>query len=60
MAREEEAIGGTYGDLHDYRTGRYIRPATQDERDASCRAAESDGGAGVIEVCGRRCYVEIG
>ena len=40
----------TYGDLHDYATGAYIRPATRSERDASREAAESDGGAGVILV----------
>lgn len=63
----------TYGDLHDYDTGDYIRPATAAERDASRRAAECDGGAGVIRVTtdgrileqhqdarweARRCYVE--
>lgn len=48
----------TYGDLMDYSTAKTIRPATQSERDASREAAESDGGAGVILVDGKSCYVE--
>lgn len=52
------ASGETYGDLHDYATAEWIRAATRDERDASREAAESDGGAGVIDVDGRSCYVE--
>lgn len=32
----------TYGDLHRYVDGRYLRPATQAERDAS-RAAGPEG-----------------
>ena len=47
-----------YGDLHDYHTGEYIRPATRDERDASYAAAKRDGGAGVISLQGRRVYVQ--
>jgi hypothetical protein len=47
-----------YGELHDYTTGQHIRPATEDEQQDSREAAESDGGAGVIDVDGRRCYVE--
>jgi hypothetical protein len=47
-----------YGDLRDYETGSYLRPATEAEQKASRDAAESDGGAGVIEVGGRGCYVE--
>ena len=47
-----------HGDLHDYATGSYIRPATADERAESLSAAESDGGAGVIDVDGRSCYVQ--
>jgi hypothetical protein len=47
-----------HGDLHDYTSGSYIRPATEAERDASRAAAESDGGAGVILVDGRSCYVQ--
>ena len=63
----------TYGDLHDYATGEYLRPATKEERTASRDAARSDGGSGVILVdsegdilrCddrgaddARRCYVQ--
>ena len=56
-------LGPKYGHLHDYATGRYIRPATQRERDESREAAQWDGGAGVIVVRwgGQRpqsCYVE--
>jgi hypothetical protein len=43
-----------FGDLHDYATGEYLRPATLPERDES-RAA---GPEGVILVRGRRCYVQ--
>jgi hypothetical protein len=43
--------------LHDYATGDVIREATFDECERSVRAATSDGGAGVIEVDGRSCYV---
>jgi hypothetical protein len=39
-----------YGDLCDYQTGAYMRPATREQRDASRAAAECDGGAGVILV----------
>jgi hypothetical protein len=45
------------GDLHNYATGAYLRPATVAERDASAAAAEVDGGAGVILVGGVSCYV---
>lgn len=45
------------GYLHDYATSEYIRRATSEEYAASLRAAESDTGAGVITVDGRRCYV---
>ena len=44
-------------DLIDYRTGEIIRPATADELRASIDAAKIDGGAGVIDVDGRSCYV---
>jgi hypothetical protein len=44
--------------LCDYATGETIREATADEARASREAAEHDGGAGVILVDGRRCYVE--
>ena len=47
-----------HGDLHDYTTGDYIRPATAAEQAASVTDAESDGGAGVIDVDGRACYVQ--
>lgn len=43
--------------LHDYKTGEAIRPATQAELTASIEAASMDGGAGVITVDGRSCYV---
>jgi hypothetical protein len=45
-------------DLHNYNTGEYIREATDEECEASVKAAESDGGAGVIVVDGVSCYVE--
>lgn len=45
------------GILCDYRTADAIRPATTDEIKASIAAARTDGGAGVIEVNGRSCYV---
>jgi hypothetical protein len=45
-------------DLHDYTTGDVIRPATAEELAASETAAESDGGAGVIEVDGRSVYAQ--
>ena len=43
-----------YGDLHDYATGEYLRPATLAERDES----RASGPEGVILVRGRRCYVQ--
>jgi hypothetical protein len=46
-----------FGDLMDYNTAETIRPATQSEQQASREAAETDGGAGVISVDGRSCYV---
>jgi hypothetical protein len=45
--------------LCDYKTGEVIRLATPDEARASAAAAERDGGAGVIEVDGRSCFVEL-
>ena len=48
----------TYGNLVNYNTTEIIRPATAEEHAASVEAAELDGGAGVIEVDGVRCYVE--
>ena len=42
--------------LMDYRTGEYIREATEEELAASIEAASHDGGRGVILVGGRSCY----
>jgi hypothetical protein len=53
---EEEAEEG--GDLLAYDTAEYIRAATHAECVASREAADIDGGAGVIEVDGQRCYVQ--
>jgi hypothetical protein len=50
----------TYGNLRDYTDASKIRVATRDELAASVAAAKLDGGAGVIDVDGRRCYVEGG
>ena len=47
-----------HGALCDYGTADTIRPATAEEAIASAEAAEADGGRGVIEIDGRRCYVE--
>ena len=44
-------------ELIDYDTDKVIRTATDAEHSASIEAAEVDGGAGVILVEGRRCYV---
>jgi hypothetical protein len=46
------------GTLHDYKTGEAIRPATAAELAASIEAAKTDGGAGVITVDGKSCYVQ--
>lgn len=46
--------------LCDYETGATIREATEQETSDSIAQAERDGGAGVILVDGRRCYVEGG
>jgi hypothetical protein len=48
----------TTGDLMDYTTAETIRAATPQETQASREAAQRDGGAGVITVDGRRCYVQ--
>lgn len=45
-------------DLRDFNTTDYLRPATEQELEASREAARHDGGAGVIIVDGRKCYVE--
>lgn len=47
-----------YGILYDYDTSDALRPATAAERAESVEAAKHDGGAGVIRVDGRRCYVQ--
>ena len=44
-------------DLINYSTGDIVRPATADELRESIDAAKIDGGAGVIDVDGRSCYV---
>lgn len=46
------------GTLCDYETGATIREATEQETSDSIAQAERDGGAGVILVEGRRCYLE--
>ncbi len=45
--------------LCDYNTAETIRPASAEEAIESAEAAEGDGGRGVIEIDGRRCYVEL-
>lgn len=45
--------------LCDFETGETLRLATPEEARASAAAAEHDGGAGVIEVDGRACFVEL-
>ena len=40
----------TYGDLMDYTTGEYIRPATKEEREASDREVDDGHYEGVIPV----------
>jgi len=44
--------------LCDYDTAEVIREATEEEAASSREAAKHDGGAGVLLVDGRRCYVE--
>ena len=44
--------------LHAYDTGEELRDATPAELAASVEAARHDGGAGVIEADGVRCYVD--
>jgi hypothetical protein len=48
---------GMVASLCDYGTGEFIRAATPNELHASIVAARGDGGAGVILVDGRRCFV---
>lgn len=53
-----EAPAVSHGRLVDYNTTAIIRAATAEEQGASQEQAKRDGGAGVIDVDGRRCYVE--
>ena len=53
-ARQSQESREEYGDLHDYHSGEYLRPATLPERDES----RASGPEGVILVRGRRCYVQ--
>lgn len=46
------------GMLVDYRTNETIRAATTEEQEESREQAKRDGGAGVISVDGRSCYVQ--
>lgn len=43
--------------VYDYKTGALLRPATAAEEAASKRAADRDGGSGVIKVDGRSVFV---
>ncbi len=54
---DNETTATDWGTLYDYRTGDELRPATKDEHQASIEAARFDGGAGVILVVNRSCYV---
>ena len=57
---QAHAVGVTSpGTLRDHETAEEIRPASSSETAQSIRAAREDGGAGVIDVDGRRCYVEV-
>lgn len=47
-----------HGTLMTYDTAETLRRATAEERAASIEAAKRDGGAGVVLVDGRSCYVE--
>ena len=46
-----------YNSLCDYRTGKELRPASTEEMEASVKAAETDGGYGIIEIDGTSCFV---
>jgi len=48
------------GTLMAYDTAEHLREATEEETIESIEQAKRDGGAGVILVDGRRCYVEGG
>lgn len=52
MKFEKCSVGfaGDYGDLMDYATGDYIRPATKDERTASDDAVANGHAEGCIPV----------
>lgn len=57
----EERLAQTRpGALLDYRTGGYLREATAAETVESEDQAHRDGGAGIIMVDGRRCFVAWG
>lgn len=47
----------TESGLYDYETATFLRWATAAEASESIEAAKHDGGAGVIVVDGRSCYV---
>jgi len=47
-----------HGDLYDYQTGEYIRPATREERELSDAEVAAGREQGVIDVDGRSCYVQ--
>ena len=57
LSRLTEGRYLTEADLINYSTGDIVRKATADELRASIDAAKIDGGAGVIDVDGRSCYV---
>lgn len=54
-----QAFDHSNGDLHDYQSGMYIRPATLAQAEASAAAALVDGGHGIILVDGISCYVDL-
>lgn len=43
--------------VYDYESGNCLRRASKKEENLSKEAAKKDGGAGVIELDGRRVYV---
>ena len=53
-----QAFDKSNGDLHDYQSGMYIRPATLAQAEASAAAVLVDGGHGIILVDGISCYVQ--
>ena len=58
--RQEAELGRRFvrnGDLCDYRTGAFIRPATAEELVESLEAAEDDGGIGAFNQDDRAVYV---